>query len=119
MNNKEIEEISITAVIRYEKEKGRLASRVSGQGYDLISRNNEEKRHIEVKETTKEKLTQRWLEEREYKTMKEDRHFYLYAVTGVDSHPRVYEFTKQQMIERFKKEEIKYMFEFKKNDFKK
>ncbi len=118
MNNKEIEEISITAVIRHEKEKGRLASRVSGHGYDLISRNNQEERHIEVKGTTKEKLTQRWLEEREYKTMKEDPHFYLYAVTRVDSHPRVYEFTKQQMIDRFKREEIKYMFAFRKNDFK-
>jgi nuclear transport factor 2 (NTF2) superfamily protein len=118
MNNKEIEEIAIAAVVAYENENGRLASRVSGRGYDLISRNNVEERHIEVKGTAKEKLTQRWLEEREYKTMKEDPHFYLYAVTKVDSHPRVYEFTKQQVIERFKREEIKYMFEFGKNDFK-
>jgi len=118
MNNKEIEKKAIAAVIGYEKKNGRLASRVTGQGYDLTSKNNEEERHIEVKGTTKERLTQRWLEEREYKTMKEDSHFYLYAVTSVDSQPRVYEFTKQQMIDRFKREEVKYMFKFKKDDFK-
>ena len=44
MNSKEIEEKAIVAVIGYEKEKGRLASRVTGHGYDLISRNNEKER---------------------------------------------------------------------------
>lgn len=117
MHNKEIEALAIKAVILYEKDKGREAQRVSGFGYDLISKNNDEERHIEVKGTRKDKLTQRWLEEKEYKTMKEDPNFYLYAVINADSYPKVYEFTKKQMNDRYKKEEIKYMFQFKKDDF--
>lgn len=104
--------------MKYEKGKGRSVQRVKGCGYDLISKNDCKERHIEVKGTTKEKLTQRrWLEEKEYRTMNEDSLFYLYAVTNVSSLPKVYEFTKQQIMDRLKGKEIKYIFKLKNNDF--
>ena len=75
-------------------------------------------RHIEVKGSIKHSVPSRWLEEREYKALRQDKKFYLYIVTGVGTHRmKVNEFTQKKTLKHFNRKEIKYIFTFAKEDF--
>ena len=103
--NKQTEQRGIDLVFAYEKRKGRAATRVHKCGFDLVSKSRTEERHIEVKATEKEHFTYRWLELLEWQCAQGDPLFYLYLVTEVSgSSPRVYEYDRQTLQQRFKAE---------------
>ena len=119
MNNGKIQQEGFKAVIAYEKKRGWEAKPYQKNGYDLVSKKMNSIRHIEVKATSKKQIYFRWLEENEFKALKSDKKYYLYLVTNALNSPTVFTFTKKQTLSRFKGEEIKYLFTFNKEDFKK
>jgi len=119
--NKKTEQLGLDAVVAYEEKNGRTATRVQKCGYDLLSKvNDKEMRHIEVKATTKQHFSPRWLEPLERQCAQTDDLFYLYLVTsvGVDGQlPRVFEYDRAKLEDRFVGELIKYNYQFPKSDF--
>ena len=81
------EQLGLNAVIEYESKKGRIASRVHKCGYNLKSIATREERHIEVKATTDDHFTSRWLEELGHDKFQNDEHFYFYLSPTLRSHP--------------------------------
>lgn len=120
MTNEEIQQKAFEKVCRHERSKHRKCERSQRDGYDMVSRNSRGVvvRHIEVKGSTKRTVPFRWLEEREYTTLKRDRRFYLYVVTGVGTRSmRVHEFTQRNTLDHFRRKETKYLFTFAKKEF--
>jgi|GEM_PF-6355035 len=120
MTNEEIQQKAFAKVRRHEKNFHRTCQIHQSDGFDLISRNESGKvvRHIEVKGSTKQIVHFRWLEKEEFSTLKQDRRFYLYIVTGVGTRRMsVHEFTQKKTLKHFKRKETKYYFTFAKVDF--
>jgi hypothetical protein len=117
MDNPEIERIGTTIVIEYEKSQGRQPSskKYPGCGWDLCfaNPNTRDTRFIEVKTTTKKKLTGRWLEKAGYQELLNNPNFYIYGVTEVneDGTGKLKIYTKDDITI---KEDIKYVMSFNK-----
>ncbi len=111
MSNQETQRRAIEAVRRFEARRGRTANRVpKGAGYDLCSKGRGGHRHIEVKGTARRRMTQRWLEPKEYTAYREDRRFWLYVVTNVGDRAKVQPFRRSELEARFLRKETKYWF---------
>lgn len=117
MKNNQTENVGLKAVIEYEKKHGRDAERVHKCGYDLVSRGNGIERHIEVKTTAKSTFSPRWLEQLEYDALKNDDLWFLYLVTDANGSPKVFEYDRKRVEERFSGEIRHYVFKFPKSDF--
>ena len=119
MTNDEIQLKAFNKVRRYERKFGRNIRVHKTDGYDLISLRNEKiVRHIEVKGTTKSRLSFRWFEENEFHTLLKDRIFYLYIVTGVGTRlMNVYEFSQKETLLHYNRIVNKFYFTFAKEDF--
>ncbi|MDW7670567.1 MAG: DUF3883 domain-containing protein [Bacillota bacterium] len=119
MSNAETEKRGLAIAIQYEKQRGRnRIVPVRRCGYDLISKNDHEERHIEVKSTEKSHFTFRWLEELEYQKMQSDPNWYLYLVADIyGDNPIVVEYNKEKLEKLFSGETIKYNYSFPKSDF--
>jgi Domain of unknown function (DUF3883) len=117
-SNSEIEELGVKAVIDWEKAKGRgKHERVNKCGYDLKTSNDSEERHIEIKSTSKDRFTWRWLEQLEYDQFQNDEKFWLYLVTDVEGTPKVIPYSREKLKARFDEEIRHYVFVFPKSDF--
>ena len=115
------EQKALAAVIAYEAhpDRQRNAARVHKCGYDLLSRGRDEERHIEVKGTQESKFTFRWLEPKEEERLQNDANFWMYLVTDVGSEkPRIWEYNKAKLSERFDRVVKHCQYKFPKSDFK-
>ncbi len=122
MTNEDIQQKAFVEVRRYEKANHRKATVHQSDGFDLISRDQRRNaivRHIEVKGTTRHSVSFRWLENNEYKALKNDKRYFLYIVTGVGTRQmKVHEFSRTKTLKHYKRKEIKYIFVFTKRDFR-
>ena len=116
--NKEIKEKSYEIVFKYEKTNNRNCANHEKDGYDIISKNEFEERHIEVKGTNKKKPSFRFLTEKEFKALLNDTKFYLYLVVDVFGNGDVYIFKRDDILKKFSRMEINYVINFSKKDFK-
>ena len=121
MANPDIEENGLNAVIAHENAAGRTSiSRVRACGFDLVSKKEDgsDERHIEVKATTKNRFTFRWLEELEQRALESDDRFFLYLVTGAGTDtPRVLVYDRDKLNERFSEAISHHVYVFPKADF--
>ena len=118
MADLETENKALTAVIAYEAARQRTAARVRNCGYDLRSIGPDGERHIEVKGTSKNHFTFRWLEPKEEERLQNDPDFWLYLVTDTNSaEPKVWEYDKAKLTERFDRIVPHYHYAFPKSDF--
>jgi hypothetical protein len=108
----------LDAVIKYEHDQGRKAKRVHKCGYDLCSTGKGGERHIEVKATTKDRFTSRWLEQMEYDQLTKDPAFYLYLVTDVLNLPLIFVYDRTKLQNCFDEQISKYVFKFRREDFR-
>ena len=120
-HNRTVEEIAFEVVREYEREHGRSQCiRVHKTGFDMVSNETggyDNFRNIEVKSTAKKTFSWRHLEPKEWEQLNINDKFYLYVVTDVFNDPKVYVFTQKEILERFDRREIKFIFKFKKADF--
>lgn len=121
MGNQKTEQSGLDAVLAFESKEGRSWSkRVSKCGYDIITAkpDGSDERHIEVKATSKDRFTFRWLEELEQQALKADDRFYLYLVTKAGScSPRVFVYDRNRLNELSPKAITHYVYVFPKSDF--
>ncbi len=121
MANQITELSGIKAVIEFETKQGRTkCERVSKCGYDLVTStiDGADERHIEVKATSKDRFTFRWLEELEQQAAWQDERFYLYLVTGAGTKKaRVLIYDRTMLSERFSKVITHYQYVFPRSDF--
>lgn len=118
MSNKEIEEIGYAEVEKHERERGRETKVVKKDGFDIESREEGHiVRRIEVKSTAKSYPNFRWFEEKEYLAFKKYANFYLYIVTDTETEPKVWEFSKVQLLKKKMKKVTKYNIPFRKKEF--
>ena len=110
----EIKKAAHKAVILYEAEPPRLrkATLYERDGYDLISKKKREERHIEVKGTTKNRFTWRYLTENEFQALIKDPKFYLYLVTRVGRKPMIEEMSRNDVLARYLKTEVLHIITF-------
>lgn len=121
MGNIDIENLGLDAVSEYERQNGRtIIERVRGCGYDLVSKNQggTDERHIEVKATSKDRFTFRWLESLEQRACECDPFFFLYLVTNVESDfPRVFVYDQERLRQRFSEAITHHVYVFPRADF--
>lgn len=101
--NKKIKERSYEIVRQYEEKNGRKveSENYEKDGYDLKSislTEPREIRHIEVKGTKSNKISWRWLEQKQFDNIKNDPCFYLYFVKNINTQkPEVLELSGAQL----------------------
>ena len=120
MSNITIEQAGIDAVIIAEAALGRTEyERKSRCGYDLetFRRDGSDRRHIEVKSTSKSYFTSRWLEQKEQDAANVDDNFFLYLVTDALSQPKIWKHSAKKLRVRGYVEVRKYVYTFRKNEF--
>lgn len=116
--NLHVEKAAFVAVVSHELALGRNVSRAPrGSGYDLTSIGPDGKRHIEVKSTKKPRLTERWLEPLEFERLETDPLFFVYAVVDCAGTPRVVEFDRDALMQRYAGPITKYALRFTRSDF--
>lgn len=118
--NLNTERRAIDAVIEYESAAGRTAVRAPyGSGYDMDSRAPDGvTRHIEIKSTRRAALTSRWLEPKEFAQLEADPAFHLYAVVTCDDTPRIIEFDRDALMQRYAGPITKHALRFPSSDFR-
>lgn len=116
--NLHVEKTAFDAVDVYERARGRTVARAPrGSGYDLTSTGPDGERHIEVKSTNRPHLTERWLEPLEFDRLQNDSLFYVYAVVDCGGTPRVVEFGRDAIRERYVGPVAKHALRFQRADF--
>jgi len=101
-DNQKIKKKAYEIVIEYEKTRDPTVKIViyEKDGYDLKSQSDAKakERHIEVKGCKSDSIGERWLEEKQYKNIKNDPYFYLYFVKKVfSSEPEVMELSAKEL----------------------
>jgi len=107
------EERALKAVKKYEKANGRQPKRntTRGTGYDIESSG----RKIEVKTIPRIKSGFVKLGERQFRTLCQDKHFWLYLVTSGPK-PKIMEFSRDEALAKIDRAHVSYDFVFKKGD---
>lgn len=120
--NQTIEYLAIEAIREDEKKYNRTQTyRVHKCGYDLVSceiGSDTNIRHIEVKGTEKKTVSTRTLEPKEWEQLQINDNFWLYIVTDVKKNPIVHRFSREDLEDKFYKKEVKYIFKFDKEEFR-
>jgi len=87
MTNLEVKLKAFDIVKKFESKNKRKISVVENEDYDILSKGNDEERHIKVKGTSLTKLSIRYLSKREIETLKNDENAYLYLLSNVFEKP--------------------------------
>lgn len=79
-----VEKNALKFVKKKEKENDRIAKRVVGIGFDLLSKGKHETRYIEVKSRKSKQMGNEELTERESQVLLEKENYWLYYVFNVE-----------------------------------
>lgn len=122
MKNKEIEQLGTKAVIEQERKHERtiVDNRGGrGEGFDLATKDASNNiRLIELKATTKSRPMFRYLEQKEYGCLEKSDNYWIYVVTGIPDVPCDKPFSKEEIMKKIKRKEIKWVCSFSSQDFK-
>ena len=113
MKNNQIEKSGLDWLKNKLQHEGWQIERVH-KGCDLVIKNETETRYVEVKTTSKDNFTQRWLEEKEMEMfeMKKEQYF-VYLITNATDFPKLYILNNIELLKRKKKSSVMQWFDFK------
>lgn len=114
MKNIQIEKVGLDWLKEKLQLEGWKVDRVHKKGYDLIITNTTETRFVEVKTTSKDNFSQRWLEEKEMEMFEEKKEkYFVYLITNATNLPNLHILNHIELTKRKSKISKMQWFNFK------